>query len=104
MGEASIVKVREMTATQNFRHSKKPDWYDEGVRVYSGFEIWARGRAWHEIATRYDGSCTVAYLTRHGFDVTRHGPEIRRTYSEQACHRRLVREFFREHGMEVEYA
>lgn len=58
--------------------------------------IRAAGQEWTEIVTVFDGGYTTAYLTHFGFDIDRHGPAVHRIKGATACHRKVMRQWFRD--------
>ena len=99
------LRVRENTTAENWPTGRKPEWLDERTRLYTGFRVTACGRDWAEILTAYDGEVTTAYLTQYGFRLDAHGPAIHRIRGKVACHRRVIREWFRDYcgGKEVRF-
>ena len=91
-----LLQVRENTTAKNWPAGRKPEWLDERTRLYTGFRVTSCGREWVEIVTAYDGEATTAYLTAHGFRLDAHGPAIHRIKGKAACHRKVIREWFRD--------
>lgn len=102
MSDGTVALI-EATPAKNWPAGRRPEWVDERTRLYTGVSIRAAGRKWHEILTAYDGTFTTAYLTQNGFDLEHHGPAI--NVVKGACHRKAVREFFRDqYQLEVRFA
>lgn len=97
--------IRETTPADNWPVGRRPQWVEENSRLYAGFKLRVAGRDWREILTLYDGAgCTTAYVTASGFDPMRPGPALHRIKARTACHRRVIREWFRDFcGVEVEF-
>ncbi len=103
MSEKRTITLHEMNARQNFPLGI-PDWVDEDTRLYIGFRGIVAAREWTCIITHFDGKKTTAYVTCNGFYIEHHGPAINSYYSDRACHRKVVREWFRDFcGLEVRF-
>lgn len=99
-----VLALHELTPRANWRHVRMPDWVDENTRVYHGFRLTVAGREWTEIVTHFDGKRTTAYVTANGFNIDCHGPVIESVAGKAACHRKVVRTWFRRHcNMEIEF-
>ena len=92
---SETVTLHELTAERNWRGSRMPEWAERDSRVYAGVPVSAAGVTWPEIVTHFDGRRTTAYLTRCGFDLRRRGPALHVVSGETACHRKVLREWFR---------
>lgn len=100
-----IVTLHELTASKNWTAGRRPEWADTGARLYTGVSINTAGRKWTELVTVHDGTKTTLYLTQNGFDTQAHGPALHVIKGGTACHRKVVREFFRDqYKREVEFA
>ena len=95
MSEQKTLTIHENTVAKNWNPALRPEWVDERTRVYTGFKIRVAARDWRQIVVEYNGKYTTAYVTNAGFDLSRHGPAINNYYSDRACYRKVVREWFR---------
>lgn len=100
----SALQITETTPARNWPAGRRPEWVDESIRLFTGFRITSCGRDWTEIVTVYGDGATTAYLTAYGFRLDARGPAIHRIKGNVACHRRVIREWFRDYcGKEVTF-
>ncbi len=90
------LKLTEMTASKNWPAGRRPVWFNEDARLYTGFSVRVAAHDWEQIVTVFDGRATHAYVTANGFDVAHHGPEINMLKGTRAQHRKAVRDWFRD--------
>lgn len=101
---SDAIRLAETTPARNWPAGRRPEWVDERTRVYTGVTVDAAAHEWRELVSHFDGEVTTVYLTANGFDLGHKGPAIHRAEGERACHRRAVREWFRDqYHVEVEF-
>jgi hypothetical protein len=95
MSERKTLVLHENIASKNWPAGMRPEWADEHIRLYTGFKIHVAAHDWRQIVVEFNGKYTTAYVTNASFDLSRHGPAINNYYSDRACYRKVVREWFR---------